>query len=218
MTATRPDLAFTVTLLSQYSSDPSTQHMQAAKRVLRYTQGTRDLKLHYDQAAPLVLNGFSDSSYGNCIDTRRSFSGYLFKWGNSVVSWRCRKQRSVAASSCEAEYMELAFATKHHTWLCRALHQLNRSYIPAALSTDSNSAIDLVNNPKLNDASKHIGIAYHFTRERVEDGSLTLLYVANTNNLTDICTKALPRPRHQQLCNEIFVKQSRRGVEMDSTS
>ena len=204
VTGTRPDLAYTVTHLSQYNSDPSSTHLGAAKRVLRYLKGTRDLKLTYKFQSPLVLNGFCDASYGNCLDTRRSYAGYLFQLGNSTFSWRSRKQRTVAHSTCEAEYMAISLATKQFIWIVRGLHQLVDKDIPTALFTDNNSAIDIAHNPRLNDATKHIDIAHHFTRERIEDGSLTLLHVPSADNLADICTKALPKPRFNHLCTHIF--------------
>lgn len=204
VTATRPDLAYTITHLSQFNSDPTTQHLSAAKRVLKYIKGTKDRKLLYPFGKPLVLNGYCDASHGNDLETRRSFSGYLFQLGGSTISWRTKKQRSVATSTCEAEYMALANATKQYIWLRRGLHQLIGTTIPMALSTDNVSAIDLANNPKLNDATKHIDIAYHFTRERVTDGTLTLLHIPGTENLADICTKGLAFPSHDHLCTFIF--------------
>lgn len=204
VSGTRPDLAYTITHLSQFNSDPTQAHLNTAKRVLRYLKGTRNLKLHYKFDSPLVLNGFCDASYGNCLDTRRSFSGYIFQLGSSTISWRSRKQRTVAHSTCEAEYMAIALASKQYIWILRGLHRFLGDNIPAAISTDNTAAIELAHNPKLNDASKHIDIAYHFTRERIEDGSLTLLHVPSAKNLADICTKGLPRPRHSDLCTLVF--------------
>jgi len=84
--------------------------------------------------------------------------------------------------------MALALSTKQHIWTRSALQQLLGTVVAAVLFADSRSAIDLANNPKLNDASKHIDMAYHFTRERLEDGSLSLLHVPSLENLADICT------------------------------
>ena len=100
--------------------------------------------------------------------------------------------------------MALALAAKQYIWILRGLEQLISADIPASLSTDNNAAIVLANNPKLNDASKHIDIAYHFTRELVTDKSLTLLHINSANNLADICTKGLPGPRHNHLCSSLF--------------
>jgi len=103
-----------------------------------------------------------DESYSNCLDTRWSFSGYIFQLGNAPISWRCRKQQAVATSTSEAEYMALAMTTKQHLWLKCGLQELMKEDIPTALFCDSNAAIDVAYNPKLNDGSKHIDLAYHF--------------------------------------------------------
>lgn len=150
-------------------------------------------------------NGFCDASHGNCLDSRRSFSEYLFQVGDCTISWRCRKQRATATSTCEAEYMALTLATKHFIWLCRGLAEISSRQIPSAIFNDSNSARDFAQNPKLNDASKHIDIAYHFTREK-EDESLTCSHISSPENMADICTKGLPRPQHDHLCTKIFAQ------------
>ncbi|KAI0991945.1 hypothetical protein K3495_g16242 [Podosphaera aphanis] len=204
VSATRPDLAYTISHLSQFSSDPSKNHLGAAKRVLRYIKGTADRKLFYKFKSPLILSGLCDASYGNCLDTRRSFSGYLFQLGDSCISWKSRKQRTVALSTCEAEYMALSLASKQFIWITRGLNQLLNDEVPSALATDNSSAIDLAHNPKINEATKHIDIRYHFIRELIEDGSITLLHVPSADNLADICTKGLPSPRHNHLCTMIF--------------
>ena len=122
-------------------------------------KGTVDRKLIYKFGAPLTLYGFCDASYGNCIDTRRSFSGYVFQLGGSCISWKSRKQRTVAHSTCEAEYMALSLATKQFIWITRGIKQLLCEEVPSALASDNTAAIELAHNPKINDASKHIDIA-----------------------------------------------------------
>src|SRR5690606_8200422 len=204
VTATRPDLAFTITFLSQFASAPTDLHLKAAQRVLRYLKGTRDWKLLYPWNTHLALTGFSDASHGNCYDTRRSYSGYIFRLGDCTISWRAHKQKSVAHSTLDAEYMGLAAANRHDRWLTDALASLlQRSDTPAALFNDNMAAIDFAHNQKINDRTKHIDIAYHSTRELVESGRLVLMHVPGEDNLADICTKGLPRPRLEQLCNSI---------------
>jgi len=114
VTGTRPDLTYTVNRLSQFLSKPTKRHMGAAKHVLRYLKGTRSLKLTYPLGKPLILQGFTDSDYAGCPDTRRSTSGYVFKLADCTIAWRSRKQRSVATSSTEAEYMALSLAVKQY--------------------------------------------------------------------------------------------------------
>ena len=110
----------------------------------------------------------------------------------------------VAHSTCEAEYMALSTATKQFFWIFQGLEQLLREKIPSALATDNTAAIELAQNPKISDATKHIDIAYHITREKIEDGTLSLLHVPSVDNLADFCTKGLPSPRHNHLCTSIF--------------
>lgn len=100
--------------------------------------------------------------------------------------------------------MALSTATRQFVWIVRGLHQLVDKDIPKALMTDNQAAIDVAHNPRLNDTTKHIDIAYQFTREKVTDRSLTLLRCPSEENLADICTKALPKPRLSHLCTSIF--------------
>jgi len=167
VTGTRPDLAYTITHFSQFNSSPSITHLTSAKRVLQYLQGTNNGHLFYPWNNQLKMTVYMDASYGNCLDTRQSFSGYIFQLGNATICWRCQKQRSVATSTCEAEYMALAMMTKHHLWLKCGSHMLLKIDILTALSCDRNATIDVTYNPKLNDQSKHNDVAYHFAREQI---------------------------------------------------
>ena len=87
VTGTRPDLAFTVIRLSQYLTNPTTQHVGAAKHVLRYLKKTRDIKLSFPfKQNTLTLEGYCDSDYGGCPDTRCSTSGYAFKLAGCTIN------------------------------------------------------------------------------------------------------------------------------------
>ena len=199
VTGTRPDLAYTVTFLSQYSSCPNKNHLGAAKRVLRYLKGTSSWKLHYPWNNPLTLETYTDADYGNDPDDRISWSGYISKLGNATISWRSRKQRSVSTSTTESEYMALCTGVKHHIWLQSGLKALRHPKIPNAVLTDNNGAKDIAENPKLNDRSKHIDIQYHFTRQQVQLGNIILIHTPGKGNPADICTKPLPRVAHEEL-------------------
>jgi len=124
VTGTRPDVSYTITHLSQFNSSPSTKHQTAAKLVLRYLQGTKNRHLFHRWNNLLKMTAYTDASYSNCLDTRRSFSGYIVQFGNATISWICRKQRSVATSTCEAEFMALAMTTKHLLKLKHGIKEL----------------------------------------------------------------------------------------------
>ena len=87
--------------------------------------------------------------------------------------------------------MALCMAAKQHIWLKNALNKLGLKDIPSALSCNNNGANDLAHNPRVGDCSKHIDVQYHFTRELVECGTLTILRIDSNDNPADICTKAL---------------------------
>ena len=96
--------------------------------------------------------------------------------------------------------MAIERANRQYLWLTNALRELlPATDIMAALLNDNMSALELSHNQKINDRSKHIDIAYHSTRELVESGRMTLLHVPGEDNLADICTKGLPRPRLELL-------------------
>ena len=114
MILTRPDIAFTLSVLSRHLTNPSKQHIKAAKRVLRYLQGTIYLGIVYRGATPGVeeirFHGYSDASYANCRATLRSTSGYVFFLAGGVVSHQSKRQSIVTQSSTEAEFYGLAKA------------------------------------------------------------------------------------------------------------
>ncbi len=112
MTQTRPDIAYAVSTLSQFAHNPNDTHWKALKRVFRYVRGTLDVVVEYKSSEQLELLGYSDSDWGGDVETRKSTSGYVFKMANSAVSWSSKRQKTVALSSCEAEYMALTEATK----------------------------------------------------------------------------------------------------------
>jgi len=109
---TRPDLAFTMSLLSRYSSQPTTIHMGATKRVLPYIKGTRDKFLTYTKCSVLSLAGFADADFANDKNDRKSISGQIFQLAINTISWSLQKQKCVSTSTVEAEYISISLAAK----------------------------------------------------------------------------------------------------------
>jgi transposase InsO family protein len=202
VTGTRPDLAHTVSLLSQFSSCPTEAHLTAVKHTLRYLNKTKDWTLFYPANEPLVLEGYADADYAACLDTRRSFSGYVFRLGKSVISWRSRKQTSVSTSTTESEYVALSLACRQMQWFQKAFADL-RIDVQCALRCDNTGAISIAENDQVNDRTKHIDVHYHKVREEYRKGTFELLYVSSGQNLADICTKTLPKPTHEDLASTV---------------
>ncbi|XP_056695762.1 uncharacterized mitochondrial protein AtMg00810-like [Spinacia oleracea] len=108
LTITRPDISFTVHILSKFMHKPTTVHLQAAKRVLRYLAGSTDQGILLANTSAAKLTAYCDSDWAGCPSTRRSTSGFCILLGNSPISWKSKRQSVVARSSAEAEYRSMA--------------------------------------------------------------------------------------------------------------
>jgi hypothetical protein len=102
---TRPDISFAVGYVSRFMEAPTTEHLAAVKHLLRYIAGTINLGCSFTAKGEEKLTGYSDSDMAGDVDDRRSTSGVLFLLGNNPVTWHSVKQKIVALSSCEAEYV-----------------------------------------------------------------------------------------------------------------
>ena len=203
--ATRPDISFAISKLAQFLINPGRAHIEAAHRVLRYVSGTRNRTLNLGGAIP-DLAGFTDSDWGGDCDDRKSISAYVFCLGDAAVSWKTKKQNSVALSSVEAEYMAMCQAAKEAVWLTGLLEDLGIDLeAPPVVYGDNQGALALAQNPVFHPRSKHIDIQYHYTRELVQSQRITIKYIPTNVMLADALTKALPRPQHWALTRMIGV-------------
>jgi hypothetical protein len=206
---TRPDLAFAVGYVSRFMERPTVEHLQAVKRILRYVAGTLEYGLHYKRAPGTArFIGYCDSDLAGDIDTSKSTSGTMFFLGDCLVSWQSIKQRVVALSSCEAEYIATASAATQALWLSRLLGELLGKEVDVVeLKVDSKSALALAKNPVFHDRSKHIRIKYHFIRDCLEDGSIKASHIPTTDQLADILTKSLGKAKFQEMRRRIGLEQ-----------
>ena len=203
MLGTRPDLAYTVSALGRFSSDLSTKHAGALKRVLRYLRHTQYHGLVFQgmrssNKEKVEISGYSDSDWAGDIDTRWSTTGYTFVLGGAAISWKSRRQATVARSSTEVEYIAVTEAASEAIWLRRLFAELVSNSRLQQINVDNSGSISLAHNPKYHDRTKHIDVRHHFIREAIENGHVVLQYVRTTDNSADILTKPLPRPRHEQ--------------------
>ena len=149
MLQTWPDIAYTVSKLSQYSSKPNEKHLQALKQVLWYLSGTKDLGLTFDGKEKEEITGWTDSSWGCNIDNGESTSGYIFQLYGGSVSWSSQKQVTIAKSTCKAEYIGQSDTASKAVWIRGLLEDLG--LFPNGLTTlnaDNQGAIQLASNPK----------------------------------------------------------------------
>ena len=188
---TRPDIAFAVSTLSQFLENPGEAHWEAAKRVFRYLQGTKDLRLTFGNGAK-GLEGYTDAD-GASQYHRRAISGHAFLIDGGAVSWSSRKQELVTLSTAEAEYVAATHAAKEAIWLRRFITEVLQPIDgPTTLHCDNQAALALASNGNYHARTKHIDIRYHFIRFVVEDKSIRLVYCPTNDMIADTLTKALP--------------------------
>ena len=197
---TRPDLAFSVGILSRYMHSPRVSHGNALKQVLKYLQGTMGYGLKFKKDGPQILTGFSDSSHNTDSDDGKSTTGHLFCFGSTPITWCSQKQETVALSSCEAEFMAATEAAKQAIWLQDLMSEITGKKVAKTLiRVDNKSAIALTKNPVFHRRSKHIHKKYHFIRECVERGLIDVEYVPGKDQLADILTKALAKIQFKEM-------------------
>jgi hypothetical protein len=177
---------------------PTEINLTAAKRVLRYLKGTRDLALNFNNKNQ-ELEIYSDSSYAEELD-RKSVGGYVTLQAGAAITWKSTKQSIIAQSSMEAEYIALAEAAKEAEWL----RKLQQEFRPTALSTpttiyeDNQSTIKLSNNPIHSNRSKHISVRYHKIQELVANKIIVIKHKPTQEMIADIMTKSLGRILHER--------------------
>ena len=172
-------------------SKPHTSHLNAVHHLLRYLKTAPGQGLFFSANSTLNLTAYADADWGNCIDTRKSTSGYCVFLGESLVSWKSKKQPTVARSSAEAEYRAMANVASEVDWLVKLLEDLGITTGSIKLLCDNQAALHIASNPTFHEQTKHIDIDCHFVRERVQTELLKLIHVKTQHQPADITTKPL---------------------------
>jgi hypothetical protein len=215
-TSTRPDITFSVSILSQFMRNPARIHWEAAKNVIRYLKATKNMGLTLSTHAN-GLEAYVDADWAS-QPHRHSISGYVVLLHGSPIAWSARKQSLIALSTAEAEYIALTSVAREVLYLKSLLEEL---YEPAdeeiPIYCDNQGAIALASNNKFHARTKHIDIRYHFIRALIRSKDFALQYIPTDENIADAFTKPLPRPRLEKLRRKMGVDCARGGV-LDSAN
>jgi hypothetical protein len=202
-TITRPDIAYAASLLCRLMGRWSLDHWKAAKHLLRYIRGTSDLCLTFDATAgKRALLGWADADWGGCLDTRRSTTGYVFSTYGGVVSWKSRRQPTVALSTTQAELLASTEAGKEAVWLRQLLADLELGPAdgePVTILNDNMGAIQLGKHQHGFKLNKAFDMRAQWVRENQDARIISLDYISTEDNKADLLTKSVTAERTRQL-------------------
>nr|GEX61170.1 hypothetical protein [Tanacetum cinerariifolium] len=183
LTASRLDLQFAICMCARYQAQPIEKH---------------------DSSVALTV--FVDANHAGCQDTRRSTFGSVQFMGERLISWSSKRQKSVAISSMEAEYIALFGCCAQILWMRSQLSDYGLGFNKIPMYSNNKSVIALCCNHVQHSRSKHIDIRYHFIKEQVKNGVIELYFVNTEYQLANLFTKALRRDRIEFLVNKLGMR------------
>ena len=201
---TRSNIAFSVSVVSQFMHSPFEEHLEAAYRILRYLKGNPEKVLLVKKTSERNVSIFTDADWAGSVTDRRSTSGYCAYVRGNLVTWRSKKQGVVARSSAEAEFRTVTQGICERLWIHRVLEELKmKTELPLKFYSYSKAAISIAHNPVQHDRTKHIEIDRHFMKEKLDVGIICLPFVTSSQQTADILTKSLARPSFEHLIDKL---------------
>lgn len=183
LTITRPNICYVVQHLSQFMHSPKQSHMDAAIRVVKYLKCSPGLGILLTAQNSMSLLAYCDSDWASCPMSRRSLTYFCIKLGDSLLSWRTKKQNTVSRSSAEAEYRAMTTTTCELVWICGILHDmgvvLNQ---PATLYCDNKAALHIAANPMYHERLNILRSIVTWFGRRLSKVSFKLLIFLPRNN------------------------------------
>ena len=162
MLGTRPNIAYAVTKMAQFAANPSKEHLDKARYIVRYLASTPKYVLVLNGASNKGLIAYSDSDYAADPVKRRSQTGFFFKLAEGIISWQSRAQKTVAHSATEAEYMALSDCSRQAVWMQHIYSELGLKHRATPIYADNQGSIFIASNPVQERRTKHIDVRYHY--------------------------------------------------------
>jgi len=205
LTASRPDIAFSVGVCARFQANPKESHLTAVKRIIKYVNDTLSYGIWYSRETNLVVAGYSDADWAGNAEDRKSTSGGCFYVRNNLVAWMSKKQASISLFTAEAEYIAAGSYCTQLLWMKTLLGDYGFTQDTMIINCDNTSVINITKNPVQHSRTKHIDIRHHFLSDLVESEVVSLSFISTENQLADILTKPLDGRRFESLRKAIGV-------------
>ncbi|KAJ9535774.1 hypothetical protein OSB04_un001074 [Centaurea solstitialis] len=204
---TRPDIAHTLSVISQFMHNPGEQHMNAVMHLLRYLKSAPGKGVLFKKGSNCEsVEVYTDADWAGSKVDGRSTSGYFSFVGGNLVTWRSKKQHVVSRSSAEAEFRSMALGICEALWLKRLLQDLGRPIQkPIQLFCDNKSARDIAHNPVHHDRTKHVEVDRFFIKEKLENKTLEVRKIQSEDQPADILTKAVSKKVFSKLLSKLGI-------------
>jgi hypothetical protein len=191
-TRTRPDIAVAVGIVARRVSDPRQVDWIASKRILRYLKGTASFQLRFSAEGEVELTTYADADDATSAD-RKSISGNALMIGNNaLIGWTSQKQKPVALSTAEAEYIAQSEAVRETVWLRNILSDLGFTQKePTSVYQDNTTAIAWSHEEAYSKRGKDIDVRYHYTMDQVKVGNVRVQFTGTKDMVADVMTKPL---------------------------
>ena len=200
----RPDIAYVVSLVSQFMHNPKETHLQAVHWILHYLKRTPRKGILFKKGTSLKLEAYTDVDYARSIVDRCSTLGYCTFLGGNLVTWRSKKQNVVERSSAKAEFRSMVLEIHELLWLKIILEDLKIKWeAPIRLYCDNKSAINIAHHPVQHNRTKHVEVDGHFIKEKLDNGLVCILHVSTDGLLEDVLTKGLNNTRFRTIINKM---------------
>lgn len=180
--------------------------MNATLKVVKYLKSCPGLGILLSRKCDMRMTAYCDADYVTCLMSKRSITSFCIKLGDSLLSWKTKKQPTISLSSAEAEYRAMAKTTCEIVWLRGLLRDLEVQVRgPTRLFCDNDAAIKLASNPIVHERTKHIEVDCHFTREKIQQGMIETQGIGTEEQLADVFTKPLYQRQHAYLLSKLGV-------------
>jgi hypothetical protein len=205
-----PEISTIVSKLAEFMTNPGHIHWNEAKKVLRYLKyikGNKFImrKTMRNTSDKYALYGYVDADWAADRDNRRSRAGYVFKLGQSIVSWTSTLEPTVALSSAESELMAATLAAKQAIYLRDLLKFLGHIQLePTILFEDNTACIRLSKHSEFHKRTKHIDIRWFYIREKFISNEINLIKIASHDNVADLFTKIVNFSSFQYLSSKLY--------------